>query len=76
MLWSVQELVEYLSRVMPLLPGDLILTGSPEELPRARGEPHGVHNGQIVSGWVAKVGGLVNRITGQTERQPNEPESW
>lgn len=76
MLWSVEELVEYLSHVMTLRPGDLILTGAPEELPHAPDEPHGVRNGQLVSGWVEKIGRLENRICEQAERQPNEPDVW
>jgi 2-keto-4-pentenoate hydratase/2-oxohepta-3-ene-1,7-dioic acid hydratase in catechol pathway len=76
MLWSVQELVEYLSHVMTLRPGDLILSGAPEELPFAPGEPHGIAIGQTLDGRVEKIGRLVNIIGEQTERQPNEPESY
>jgi 2,4-didehydro-3-deoxy-L-rhamnonate hydrolase len=38
MLWGVRELVEYLSTVMTLLPGDLISTGSPSGVGHGRGE--------------------------------------
>jgi len=38
MLWGVFELVEYLSSVMTLLPGDLISTGSPSGVGHGRGE--------------------------------------
>jgi acylpyruvate hydrolase len=73
MLWSVNELVEYLSHIMPLRPGTLILTGSPEELPLAPGEEyHGIQPGDTVRCEVEKLGSLVNRVEEQTERQPNE----
>jgi 2-keto-4-pentenoate hydratase/2-oxohepta-3-ene-1,7-dioic acid hydratase in catechol pathway len=75
-LWSVQELVEYLSHVMTLRPGDLILSGAPEELPFAPGEPHGIAIGQTLDGRVEKIGRLVNTIGEQTERQPNQPETY
>ena len=73
MLWSVGELVEYLSHIMPLHPGDLILTGSPEELPLRPGETYaGIQPGETVTCEVQKLGRLVNRIEEQAERQPNE----
>ena len=72
-LWSIPELIEYLSHVMTLQPGDLILTGAPEELPHPPGAPKGLQNGQTVECWVENIGKLVNVIGEQTERQPNEP---
>jgi len=73
MLWSVAELVEYLSHIMPLRPGDLILTGSPEELPLPPGERKGIKDGELVVCEVEKLGRLENRVVFQTERQPHEP---
>jgi len=73
MLWTVGELVEYLSHIMPLQPGDLILTGSPEELPLAPGEKKGIRDGQLVVCEVERLGRLENRIAFQSERQPHEP---
>jgi 2-keto-4-pentenoate hydratase/2-oxohepta-3-ene-1,7-dioic acid hydratase in catechol pathway len=73
MLWTIAELVEYLSHIMPLHPGDLILTGSPEELPLPLGEKKGLRVGQIVVCEVQNLGTLVNTIGEQSERQPNEP---
>lgn len=75
MLWTVQELVEYLSHVMPLRPGDLIMTGAPEELPHPPGAIKGLRVGQTVDCWVENIGRLVNTMGEQSERQPNEPEA-
>jgi 2-keto-4-pentenoate hydratase/2-oxohepta-3-ene-1,7-dioic acid hydratase in catechol pathway len=76
MLWSVPELVEYLSHIMPLRPGTLILTGSPEELPAPPGEEYkGIQPGETVLCEVEKLGRLENRIVEQTGRQPNEPDN-
>lgn len=73
MLWRVPELVEYLSHIMTLHPGDLIISGSPEELPLPPGEKKGLKNGQLVVCEVEKLGRLENRIDEQGDRQPNEP---
>jgi 2-keto-4-pentenoate hydratase/2-oxohepta-3-ene-1,7-dioic acid hydratase in catechol pathway len=73
MLWTVPELVEYLSHVMPLRPGDLILTGAPEELPYPPGAKKGLRPGQTFDCQVEKIGRLVNTIGEQSERQPNGP---
>ena len=73
MLWRVPELVEYLSHIMTLHPGDLIIAGSPEELPLPPGEKKGLRNGQLVVCEVEKLGRLENRIDEQSDRQPNEP---
>jgi acylpyruvate hydrolase len=73
-LWTMQELVEYLSHVMPLRPGDLIMTGAPEELPFPPGATKGIRVGQTIDCWVENIGRLDNTIGEQTERQPNEPE--
>ena len=73
MLWSVPELVEYLSHIMPLRPGTLILTGSPEELPVPPGEEYkGIQPGEKVLCEVEKLGRLENLIVEQTGRQPHE----
>ena len=73
MLWKVAELVEYLSHIMPLHPGDLILTGSPEELPLPPGEKKGIRDGQLVVCEVERLGRLESRVKFQSERQPHEP---
>lgn len=74
MLWSVNELIEYLSWIMPLQPGDLILTGSAEELPRPEGQKRGIGIGQSVTCQIARLGRLENRIEEQGFAQPNAPK--
>lgn len=72
MIWSVGELIEYLSWIMPLEPGDLILTGSPAELPLKPGEKRGIKLGQTVVLEAERMGRLATRIEEQDFRQPNE----
>ncbi|MDO5746076.1 MAG: fumarylacetoacetate hydrolase family protein [Actinomycetaceae bacterium] len=55
MMWPVHELISYMSKVCTLLPGDVILTGT----------PHGVgpvKPGQIVTSRIAEIGEFSNRI--------------
>jgi 2-keto-4-pentenoate hydratase/2-oxohepta-3-ene-1,7-dioic acid hydratase in catechol pathway len=72
MIWRVNELIEYLSWIMPLQPGDLILAGSPEELPLPPGERRGIKVGQTVVLQAERLGRLETRVAEQDFRQPNE----
>src|SRR3984957_5049931 len=73
MLWHMGEVVEYLSHVMTLRPGDLLLLGSPANLPLEPGQKsHGIEAGQSVTCEVEKLGRIVNPIAEQSFRQPNE----
>jgi 2-keto-4-pentenoate hydratase/2-oxohepta-3-ene-1,7-dioic acid hydratase in catechol pathway len=74
MLWHVGEVVEYLSFVMTLRPGDLILLGSPANLPlEPEQRSHSIEIGQTIRCEVEKLGRIENRIEEQADRQPNEP---
>ncbi len=72
MIWRVGELVSYLSWIVPLQPGDLILTGSPEELPLPPGERRGIKVGQTIVLQAERLGRLATHIEEQNFRQPNE----
>jgi len=75
MLWSVPELIEYLSWVMPLRPGDMILCGSPGDLPMPEGVKAGVLPGQVVRCEIERIGQLVNPVSLQDQRPPYQPKS-
>ena len=56
LLWDVPSLIEYVSSVMTLLPGDVLLTGTPEGVgPLAAGDE--------VSVTIESIGTLTNRVT-------------
>ena len=55
LLWDVPSLVEYVSSVMTLLPGDVLLTGTPEGVGP-------MTDGDEVSVTVESVGTLTNRV--------------
>ena len=60
MIFTVPFLIAYLSRIMTLAPGDLILTGTPEGL-------RDVGPGDEVATEIEGVGRLVNTIAGDSE---------
>jgi len=73
MLWHVGEVVEYLSHIVTLQPGDLILLGSPANLPLEPGQKnHAIEPGQTITCEVEKLGRIENRVEEQPYRQPNE----
>lgn len=59
MIFSIPTLIEYISGIMTLEPGDLILTGTPEGVGR-------LHPGDVVEVEIPDVGILRNSVTGAT----------
>ena len=55
MIWNVQETIAYLSRLVTLAPGDLIYTGTPENVAA-------VERGDLLEGVVEGVGSVKTRI--------------
>ncbi len=55
MIFSVPKLVSFISSVMTLLPGDIVLTGTPAGI----GE---LHSGDTVEVRIEGIGGLVSRV--------------
>ena len=57
MVFGVAELIEYITTFMTLLPGDVLLTGTPEGVGR-------LDSGDVVEVEVEGVGTLGNGVTG------------
>jgi fumarylpyruvate hydrolase len=55
MIWNIPETIAYLSRLVRLAPGDLIYTGTPENVAA-------VQRGDLLEGTVAGVGTVRTRI--------------
>ena len=55
MIWSVPEIIANLSRLVRLAPGDLIMTGTPENVAAVR-------RGDLLEGFVEGVGEVRCRI--------------
>ncbi len=62
MIFSVPELIAYLSDGMTLLPGDLIATGTPGGVGFARTPQEFLHHGSSVRCEIDGIGALENTI--------------
>jgi 2-keto-4-pentenoate hydratase/2-oxohepta-3-ene-1,7-dioic acid hydratase in catechol pathway len=62
MVFSVPELITRLSAVLPLLPGDLIFTGTPAGIGATRQPPRFLHPGQVLSSYLEGVGTMASRL--------------
>ncbi|QYB07656.1 fumarylacetoacetate hydrolase family protein [Rhodococcus sp. USK10] len=63
LIFSVPQLVAHLSAVCPLLPGDLIFTGTPSGVGGARKPPKFLRPGDVLTSWIEGVGTLRNTMT-------------
>ena len=59
----VPRLVDELSAILPLLPGDLVFTGTPAGVGMGRRPPRALAPGQLIESWVEGVGTIRNRCT-------------
>lgn len=62
MIFGVAELVAYLSRFLTLVPGDVILTGTPHGVGFARTPPVYLGDGDVVEVEVDRIGTLSNPV--------------
>ncbi|MGB7051070.1 MAG: fumarylacetoacetate hydrolase family protein [Acidimicrobiales bacterium] len=60
LVFSVPRLVAELSAVLPLLPGDVIFTGTPAGVGMARQPPRFLRPGQVVESWIEGIGTIRN----------------
>lgn len=65
MIFSVAEIISYLSQIVTLMPGDIISTGTPSGV----GAPKGtfLQHGDIVDMNIDKVGSLMVRVKGEAQ---------
>lgn len=56
LVFAVPELLARLSAVCPLLPGDVVFTGTPSGVGGARTPPQFLRPGQVLRSWVESVG--------------------
>lgn len=62
MIFNLSAIVEYLSRGMTLLPGDIIATGTPSGVGFARTPPEFLRPGDVVECEVEQIGTIRNQI--------------
>ncbi|HLM63662.1 MAG TPA: fumarylacetoacetate hydrolase family protein [Acidimicrobiales bacterium] len=62
LVFSVPRLVAELSAILPLLPGDVIFTGTPGGVGVARKPPRFLQAGDVLETWIEGVGTIRNRV--------------
>jgi 2-keto-4-pentenoate hydratase/2-oxohepta-3-ene-1,7-dioic acid hydratase in catechol pathway len=62
LIFDIPTLIEYISAVCPLLPGDLIFTGTPEGVGYARTPPRFLHPGDVLTSTIEGIGDLVTKF--------------
>ncbi len=62
LIFSVPQLVAQLSAILPLLPGDVIFTGTPAGVGAMRQPPRFLHADEVLESWVEGIGTIRNRI--------------
>jgi 2,4-didehydro-3-deoxy-L-rhamnonate hydrolase len=60
LIFGVGRLVAELSSVLPLLPGDVIFTGTPAGVGMARKPPRALQPGQVLESWIEGIGTIRN----------------
>jgi 2,4-didehydro-3-deoxy-L-rhamnonate hydrolase len=62
LIFGVSELIEKLSRVTPLLPGDLIFTGTPSGVGVGRTPPRWLGPGDVLTSFIEGIGEMRHRF--------------
>ena len=62
LIFGVPVLIEYISALCPLMPGDLIFTGTPEGVGYARKPPRFLHPGDVLTSTIEGIGELVTHL--------------
>ncbi|MDF1605837.1 fumarylacetoacetate hydrolase family protein [Nocardioides sp. YIM 152315] len=62
MIFNVARLISTISAVMPLMPGDVIATGTPSGVGFKRNPPEFLHDGDVVETRIEGIGALINPV--------------
>jgi 2-keto-4-pentenoate hydratase/2-oxohepta-3-ene-1,7-dioic acid hydratase in catechol pathway len=65
LVFNVPQLVAELSAILPLLPGDLIFTGTPSGVGIVRKPPQFLKPGDVLETWIEGVGTIRNRMVSE-----------
>lgn len=64
LIFSVPKLIAYLSAITPLLPGDLIFTGTPAGVGHRRNPPRYLQPGDVLRSFVSGIGEIQQSFVG------------
>ena len=67
MITDVPHLIEYISTILPLAPGDIIVTGTPGGVGAKRTPPLWMKPGDIVEVEISGIGVLQNGVTAEAD---------
>ncbi|MBV8535994.1 MAG: fumarylacetoacetate hydrolase family protein [Alphaproteobacteria bacterium] len=67
MIYDVPQIISYLSDITPLVPGDVIATGTPEGVGHGRKPPLWMKAGDVLEVEIARIGTLRTRIVDERE---------
>jgi len=62
MIFGVPRLIAELSAILPLLPGDIIFTGTPQGVGAVRKPPRFLQPGDVIESWIEGIGTIRNRM--------------
>ncbi|MGU3292896.1 fumarylacetoacetate hydrolase family protein [Williamsia sp. M5A3_1d] len=72
LIFSVSQIISRLSAVLPLLPGDVIFTGTPAGVGGARKPPVFLKDGDVLETWVEGIGSITSTCVAGTPYPPSE----
>jgi 2-keto-4-pentenoate hydratase/2-oxohepta-3-ene-1,7-dioic acid hydratase in catechol pathway len=65
LIFKIPELIEYLSSITPLLPGDIVSTGTPSGVGLGRTPKRWLKPGETVTVTVEGLGSLINPVVAE-----------
>ena len=71
MLFSIPAIIAYLSAITPLLPGDVLFTGTPAGIGMTRTPPRYLAPGDRLESWVEGAGVMSHTFVTSTDRSPS-----
>ena len=66
LVFSISRLIAEISTVVPMLPGDLIFTGTPAGVGITSQPPRFLRAGEVLESWVEGIGSITNEVKEQT----------
>ncbi len=62
MMFNVSKLISYISSGITLIPGDILLTGTPSGIGFAKKPPKFLKHGDVVEVYIEKIGSIINPV--------------